>query len=102
MELAGTRVLVTGASGGLGEAIARACAARGARLVVTGRREEPLRTLADETGAEVFCADLAERDAVARLAEAVGDIDVLVSNGALPAGGTVDTFSVEELSRALD
>jgi short-subunit dehydrogenase len=94
-------VLVTGASGGLGDAIARACAARGAHVAVTGRREQTLRALADDIGAEVFCADLADEDAVARLADAVGEVDVLVSNAALPAGGTVDTFSVEELSRSI-
>jgi NADP-dependent 3-hydroxy acid dehydrogenase YdfG len=99
VELGGTRVLVTGASGGLGDAIARAWAAHRARVVVTGRREEALRALAAEIGAEVVCADLADGDAVARLADAVGDIDVLVSNAA-PARGTVDSFSVEEISQS--
>ena len=51
MELDGARVLLTGASGGLGEAIARALAERGARLVLTGRRAEALEALALELGA---------------------------------------------------
>jgi uncharacterized protein len=102
LELAGARVLVTGVSGGLGAAIARACAERDAHVVVSGRREQALRALADDIGAEVFCADLADGDAAARLADAVGDIDVLVSNAALPAGGTVNTFSVDDVDWAID
>jgi len=101
MKLSGARVLVTGASGGLGNAIARACAARGARVVVSGRREDALQALAADIGAEAVCADLADADAVVRLAGSAGDVDVLVSNAALPAGGTVDTFSVEEIDRAV-
>lgn len=102
MHLRGARTLVTGASGGLGDAIARACAARGAELILVGRREERLRALAADLDAEVVVADLANRDEVARLVDAVGELDVLVSNAALPAGGTVETFSIEEIDRALE
>jgi short-subunit dehydrogenase len=70
-------------------------------VVVTGRRTDVLQSLAADIGADTVCADLADLDAAARLAEQVGDIDVLVSNAALPAGGTVATFSVEEIDRAL-
>jgi short-subunit dehydrogenase len=94
-------VLVTGASGGLGDAVARVCAGRGAYVVVSGRREDALRALAADIGGEFVCADLADADAVVRLAGTVGDIDILVSNAALPAGGTVETFSVEEIDRAI-
>lgn len=102
MDLRGARTLITGATGGLGVAIARSCAARGAKVILTGRREGALRGLAGELGAEVVVADLADRDDVARLIEAVGDVDVLVSNAALPAGGKVATFSVDEIDRALE
>ena len=102
MELRGARTLVTGATGGLGDAIARTCAARGANLVLTGRREGPLRALAEELSAEALVADLAHRADVGHLAETMGVVDVLVSNAALPAGGRVDTFSVDEIDRALD
>src|SRR5437899_311685 len=102
MELRGARTLATGATGGLGAAIARALAARGAKVILSGRRAEPLTALAGELGAEAVVADLANRDDVTRLFEAVGELDVLVSNAALPAGGAVDSFSVGEIDRALE
>ncbi len=52
MEIRGSRIMVTGASGGLGQAIARELSNRGAKLVVTARREAQLAALAAETGAE--------------------------------------------------
>src|SRR5262249_16136614 len=67
MDLRGARTLVTGATGGLGAAIARACAARGAKVVLTGRRPEPLAMLASELDAEMIVADLADRDEVDRV-----------------------------------
>jgi len=96
---------VTGATGGIGEAIARALHARGARLVLTGRREEQLDRLRASLGeerVEVVALDLAERDGPIRLAEAAGAIDVLVANAALPASGRVDDFTPDEIDRALD
>jgi short-subunit dehydrogenase len=104
MELEGMTVLVTGASGGLGRAIARALHGRGARLVITGRREEALEELRAELGDGVrtLPADLADAASAAALAEGAGDVDVLVANAALPGSGRYDDFSPEELDRALD
>jgi uncharacterized protein len=102
MDLCGARTLVTGATGGLGAAIARACAARGAHVIVSGRRLEPLRALAEQLGVESVVADLANRDEVARLADEVDEVDVLVSNAALPGGGMIETFSMQEIDRVLD
>jgi short-subunit dehydrogenase len=95
---------VTGATGGIGDAIARALHVRGARLLLSGRRENTLGELAERLGerAEVLVADLAERDAPARLAEAAGQVDALVANAALPASGRVEDFDPEEIDRALD
>lgn len=101
MKVSGARVLLTGATGGLGSAIARALRARGAELVVTGRNEGGLRHLADELQAQMVVADLADPADVDRLAADVGKIDVLVSNAALPAGGAVADFTVHQLDRAL-
>ncbi len=101
MELAGKRTLLTGATGGLGHAIARALAERGAQLVLTGRRVEVLEDLARETGGEVLGADLADRRDVGRLSERAGAVDVLVANAALPASGRLDDYSEEQIDRAL-
>ena len=94
--------LVTGASGGIGQAIARALHAAGARVVVSGRRADALATLAAEIGARVIVADLARRDDVTRLAAEAGEVDVLVANAALPASGPLFEFSEEEMDRALE
>ena len=97
-------MLLTGASGGLGKAIARALCDRGARVAITARRGEVLDELCSELGPALtpLAADLADRDAPAKLAERVGSVDVLVANAALPAAGPVDDFTPEEIDRALD
>jgi short-subunit dehydrogenase len=95
---------VTGATGGIGGAIARALHGRGAHVVLSGRREELLEELRASLGerAESVPADLAERDGPARLAEAAGSVDVLVGNAALPASGRIEDFEPGEIDRALD
>jgi short-subunit dehydrogenase len=95
-------VLLTGASGGIGHAIARALAARGASLVLTGRRAEVLEPLAAEVGGRALAVDLADRDAVPRLVEHAGEVEILVANAALPASGTLDDYTLEQIDRALD
>ena len=104
VQLGGARALVTGATGGIGDAIARALVDRGARVLLSGRRQEALDELAARLGerAEAVSADLAERDAPARLAEAAGAVDVLVANAALPASGRVEDFEPDQIDRALD
>jgi short-subunit dehydrogenase len=101
-EIQGTTVLLTGASGGIGLAIARALAARGARLIVTGRRAEVLEPLAREVGGRALSVDLADRAAPERLVAEAGEVDILVANAALPASGTLDDYSLEQVDRALD
>ena len=101
MELRGRTVLVTGATGGLGMAIARAVAARGAVPVVTGRRLDVLEPLAEETGGRAVAADLSSPADVDRLLAEAGDVDVLVANAALPGSGHITSFSVEDIDRAL-
>jgi short-subunit dehydrogenase len=102
MNLDGARVLLTGATGGLGQAIARALAQRGAVLILTGRRVDVLEPLATELGARAIESDLSVPDAPERLLADAGEIDVLVANAALPASGKLTSFSVEQLDRALD
>ena len=97
-----TRALVTGANGGIGSAIARALHAAGAKLVVTGRRADALRPLADALGARIILADLAERADVARCMDEAGPLDILVANAALPSSGPLMDFEADHIDRALD
>jgi uncharacterized protein len=101
MEVREARVLLTGASGGIGPAIARGLAERGARLLLSGRRVEPLEALAAELDAAVLPADLSEPAGPDALAREAGAVDVLVSNAALPADGQVDDYTPEQIDRAL-
>jgi short-subunit dehydrogenase len=102
MNLGGRTALVTGASGGLGHAIARGLAARGARLVLTARRVEVLEALAAETGGRILPCDLADRSAVERLAVEAGPVDALVANAGISAAGRVEASSVDEIDHVLD
>lgn len=70
-SLADRRILITGATGGIGAATARRVAAAGARVVAVARRPEPLESLARETGARAIPADVSDPSAVDRLAAAV-------------------------------
>ena len=81
-----TRVLVTGASRGIGAAIARAFAARGATLGLVARTRGPLDELAAELPGEghaVLEADVADADSIAGAVGEFGDVDVLVANAGL-------------------
>lgn len=95
-------VLLTGASGGIGGALARRFAAEGARLVLSGRREEELARLAEEVGGRYVVADLAAPGDVARLVDEAGDVDVLVANAGLPGTGKLASFSAAQVDRAID
>jgi short-subunit dehydrogenase len=102
MEISGSSVLLTGATGGIGQAIARSLSAKGAQLVLTGRRIEVLEPLAAELGARALAVDLSEASEVDRLLSEAGQLDILVANAALPASGLLDSFTVEEIDRAID
>jgi short-subunit dehydrogenase len=102
MNLGGRTALVTGASGGLGHAIARALVRRGAAVVLTARRTELIEALAAETRGRAISCDLADRAALERLIDEAGPVDVLVANAGMPASGRITSFSVEEIDRALD
>jgi uncharacterized protein len=102
MRISGSTVLLTGATGGIGHAIARALSARGAKLLLSGRRIDVLEPLAQELDARALAVDLAEPAEIERLVSEAGDVDILVANAALPASGRLESFSVGELDRALD
>jgi short-subunit dehydrogenase len=82
----GTRVLVTGASRGIGEALARAFAARGCTLGLVARSEDGLRALAESLpgeGHQVLPADVGDQTSVTTAVESFGELDVLVANAGI-------------------
>jgi 3-oxoacyl-[acyl-carrier protein] reductase len=93
LQLAGKTALVTGASMGIGRAIAKALAAEGVQVVAAARRIELMQVMADEVEAAqhprpiLVRQDVMEEDAAATLSgaalDAVGRIDILVNNGSL-------------------
>ncbi len=104
MELSGKTVLLTGATGGLGRAIAAGLGDRGARLVLSSRKPQELEQLRGSLagdGHTVVVSDLAEQGAALKLIADAGEIDVLVANAALPASGRIQGYSGEEIQRAL-
>ncbi len=88
-ELTGKRALVTGASGGIGGAIARVLTAQGASVAISGTRREALDALAADIGGntQVVPCDLSDAEQVATLIErteaALGEVDILVNNAGL-------------------
>jgi short-subunit dehydrogenase len=101
VSLVSGNVLLTGATGGIGHAIARAFADQGADLVLTGRRADVLEPLATEVGGRALACDLGDPQDVERLVAEAGPIDVLVANAALPAGGPLLEYTPEQIDRAL-
>ena len=83
VRVEGRAVVVTGAARGIGEAVARACAAAGARLLLTDRDEAGLSRVAGDLGAEAVVADLSDSEAPARIGAGavarLGRIDGLVN-----------------------
>jgi len=92
-DLTGRKALVTGASGGIGEAIARQLHGRGATVGIHGTRVERLEALAADLGERVmmFPADLSDRDAVTALGKAAEEqlegVDILVNNAGITKDG---------------
>ena len=102
MSRLGGNVLLTGASGGIGHAIARAIAPRSADLILTARRTDVLGPLAADLGARVVACDLARQADVEQLIEQAGRVDVLIANAGLPASGLLLDLTQAEIDRMLD
>jgi short-subunit dehydrogenase len=94
--------LVTGATGGIGQAIARTLASRGATVTVTGRRLEVLQPLANDISGRAVACDLSRREEVDRLIREVGDVDLLVANAALPGAAELTDLTQEQIDEMLE
>ncbi|MDA0908406.1 MAG: 3-oxoacyl-[acyl-carrier-protein] reductase [Proteobacteria bacterium] len=111
-DLTGKTALVTGASGGIGSAIASALAARGSNLVLTGTREQVLQEVAaslnlkSDQKVEVITANLSEAEAatqlIANTEAAIGPVDILVNNAGLTRDGLLMRMKDEEWQTVMD
>lgn len=101
MQLRDSKVLLTGATGGIGAAIARAVHEQGGRLVLSGRNRDLLDPLAEEVGGIAAPCDLTDRVALRALLAEHGDVDVLIANAGVPASGALDSFTEDELDRVV-
>jgi 3-oxoacyl-[acyl-carrier protein] reductase len=107
-DLGGKAALVTGASGGIGGAIARALHGAGAKVVIAGTRRPALEALAAELGAGAFVqsSDLADPgagDALVKAAEAAaGQLDILVNNAGLTRDQLALRMKDEDWQKVLD
>lgn len=104
MELQGRTALLTGASGGLGRAIAQALAESGASLILSSRKEAELAELAAALPGgqhRPLVADLAAEGAGEKLAAEAGDVDMFIANAGLPGTGRLSERSIEEITRVL-
>jgi short-subunit dehydrogenase len=110
-DLRGATALVTGASGGIGRAIARGLAAAGTNVVVSGRREDALAELVDELQAQGVRAapvpadltDLAQCEPLIRRAEAaIGPLDVLINNAGVEHASAFALQPAEELTATVN
>ena len=107
-DLTGKTALVTGASGGIGEAIARALHAQGATVVLHGTRAEKLEALQKDFGARAFvlAVNLSDRDAVAGLVDAAsaltGPISILVNNAGITRDGLLMRMKDDDWDSVLE
>lgn len=108
LHLRGQRILITGASKGIGAAAAEAFAEEGCHLRLAARNVEALETLAQRLrkthGVEVstHAVDLRQSDQLAKLAEAASDIDVLINNAGDIPGGSLDKIDEQSWRHAWD
>lgn len=107
-DLTGKAALVTGASGGIGGAVARALHAQGATVALSGTRAEPLEALKAELGerAHVLLCDLSDAASVEALpkaaAEAMGAVDVLVNNAGITRDQLFMRMSDEDWAKVIE
>ena len=101
MRLAGSRVLLTGASRGIGAELARAFADRNASLALVARDSPALRAVAASTGGTAHPCDLSDLTALPALVDAIGPVDLLVNNAGVAHVGWYLDRTVTELDQLM-
>jgi short-subunit dehydrogenase len=104
MDPAGKTALLTGATGGLGRAIAERLAAAETTLILSARDPAALERMAEElpgSGHRTLAADLSRESAAARLAEEAGPVDILIANAGIPGTGLLESNDAEGIARML-
>ncbi len=106
MILQGKTALVTGATRGIGRAVALRLAAEGAQVAICGRNESLLQELQEEYGFVCFAADVADRDSVRTMVQSLvsqwGRIDIVVNNAGITRDGLLMRMSEEDWQQVLD
>ena len=106
MRLEDRVAIISGGGTGIGAATARMFAREGAKVVVTGRRPEPIEAVADEVGGRAVAGDTADpehlTEAVAVAREAFGGLDVVVANAGIGFGGAAADVDDERWERTFD
>jgi short-subunit dehydrogenase len=100
MHVTGKTILLTGATGGIGRALASGLRAQGAELILTGRRVDQLQSMASQLGATFAAADLSRPDDVLRLTE-IAPIDILIANAGVHGSGDVTDLALTDIDEAI-
>jgi NAD(P)-dependent dehydrogenase (short-subunit alcohol dehydrogenase family) len=105
MDLSNKRVLITGASRGLGEALAESFAAAGAKVVLVARSSEAIHALAARLGGAAYAVDLSDQSQVDGLIERIeadgGPVDVLVNNAAVETNRLIDEMDETDIASSI-
>jgi NAD(P)-dependent dehydrogenase (short-subunit alcohol dehydrogenase family) len=102
LNFARRRVLITGAANGFGAAIAARFAEHGATLVLADIEEAPLAAISARLGAQAHTFDQSDPGAVQRLAEAAGEIDILINNAGILIAKPLLETSLQDVRRLID
>lgn len=103
MDIAGKKVLVTGAAGGIGRAICQHFSQLGAELIISGRRQAALSELADSLGNNVslLVADLSTDEGIAQVLAQAQEVDIFICNAGQPGTDEITNYSPEQIDEHL-